>query len=171
MSSTGNHYNGMASIDKARGYMRLAIDSARKGFRRGQGGPFGACIVKDGRVLAVAHNSVLRDKAATRHAEIRAIEEASRRLKTHELDGCELFSTTEPCVMCFAAINWARIPRVTFGTTVSDAKKLGFNELTISNSALKRLGKSAIRLRAGVLRDECRGLFEEWRRFPGRQTY
>ncbi len=156
---------------KTHEFMRLAIASARRGYRKGWGGPFGACIAKEGRVLAVAHNSVLHARQATRHAEICAIEEASKRLKTHQLAGCELYSTTEPCVMCFAAINWARIPRVYFGTTVADAKKLGFNELMISDATLKRLGGSAIRLRSGFLRDECRGLLEEWRRFPGRHTY
>lgn len=170
MISTRNHPNGRVPGALAR-YMRLAIDAARKGFRRGRGGPFGACIVKGGRVLAVAHNRVLEARQATRHAEICAIEEASRRLKTHELAGCDLYSTTEPCVMCFAAINWARIGRIFFGTSIADAKKLGFNEMTISNGALKRLGKSPIRIRPGVLRGECRGLFEEWRRFPERQTY
>lgn len=152
-------------------YMRLALGEAYRGIHKGEGGPFGASIVKGGRVIAVAHNRVLASRNPTLHAEIVAIGRASRRLGTHQLDGCTIYSTTEPCPMCFAAIHWARIGTVHFGTTVPDVKRLGFNELTLSNATLKRLGRSPVRLFPGLLRDECRQLLRDWKALPTRRTY
>ena len=85
--------------------------------------------------------------------------------------GCEIYSTTEPCVMCFAAIHWAQIPRLYFGTTVRDVKRLGFNELVISNQTIKRIGLGKVNVTAGVMRDECRELLEAWKAIPQRRTY
>lgn len=151
--------------------MRLALGEAYRGIHKGEGGPFGASIVKGGRVIAVAHNRVLASRNPTLHAEIVAIGRASRRLGSHMLDGCTIYSTTEPCPMCFAAIHWARIGTVYFGTTVPDVKRLGFNELTLSNATLKKLGRSPVRLFPGLLRDECRGLLRDWKALPTRRTY
>jgi guanine deaminase len=152
-------------------FMRLALGEAYRGIHKGEGGPFGATIVKAGRVIAVAHNRVLASRNPTLHAEVVAIGRASRRLGSHQLDGCTIYSTTEPCPMCFAAIHWARIGDVHFGTTVPDVKRLGFNELTLSNQTLKRLGRSPVRLFPGLLRDECRKLLRDWKALPTRRTY
>jgi guanine deaminase len=152
-------------------FMRLALGEAYRGIHKGEGGPFGATIVKAGRVIAVAHNRVLASRNPTLHAEVVAIGRASRRLGSHELDGCTIYSTTEPCPMCFAAIHWARIGDVHFGTSVPDVKRLGFNELTLSNQTLKRLGRSPVRLFPGLLRDECRKLLRDWKALPTRRTY
>ena len=151
-------------------FMRLAIREARKNLKTLEGGPFGACIVLDGRVLAVARNTVLRHDA-TCHAEVNAIRKASKILKTFDLSGCRIFSTTEPCPMCFSAIHWSRIGDIVFGTEIADARKAGFRELEISNATLKSLGKSRIRLRGGFLRDECKGLFEDWTALPKPRSY
>jgi len=152
-------------------YMRLALGEAYRGIHKGEGGPFGACVVRKGSVVAVAHNRVLKSRNPTLHAEVVAIGRASRRLGTHLLEGCAIYSTTEPCPMCFSAIHWARIGSVYFGTTVPDVKRLGFNELTISNVTLKRLGRSPMRLHAGLLRAECRRLLSDWKALPSRRTY
>ncbi|MDD8016577.1 MAG: nucleoside deaminase, partial [Acidobacteriota bacterium] len=88
--------------------MRLALREARKNLRTLAGGPFGACIVKDGRVVATARNTVLKNDS-TAHAEVNAIRKACRKLDTFDLSGCEIYSTAEPCPMCFSAIHWARI--------------------------------------------------------------
>jgi guanine deaminase len=152
-------------------FMRLAIADALRGIRAGEGGPFGACIVRRGKVVALGHNRVLASRNPTQHAEVCAITRASRRLRTHVLDDCDLYTTTEPCPMCFAAIHWAKIRSVYFGTRVPDVKRLGFNELTISNVTLKRLGKSPVRLHAGLLVDECRALLRAWRALPRKKTY
>jgi guanine deaminase len=151
--------------------MTIAIEEAYRGVRRGHGGPFGACIVRKGEVVATGHNEVLKSNDPTRHAEICAVIRASKFLETPHFKGCEIYSTTEPCVMCFAAIHWAQMKRIYFGTTVRDVKQLGFNEVVISNRVLKRMGKSPILLVPGVMREECRGLLEYWRNRPGSRTY
>ena len=151
--------------------MQIAIAEAYRGMRRSHGGPFGACLVFKGEVLATGHNEVLKSNDPTRHAEICAITRAAKHMDAPHFRGCEIYSTTEPCVMCFAAIHWAQIPRLYFGTTVRDVKRLGFNELVISNQTIKRLGRSKVKVTAGVMRDECRELLEVWKTVPQRRTY
>jgi len=92
-------------------YMLLAIAKARKNFKSLAGGPFGACIVRHGKLLSVARNTVLKEDA-TCHAEINAIRQASKKLKSFDLSGCVVYSTTEPCPMCFSAIHWARMTQL-----------------------------------------------------------
>jgi guanine deaminase len=152
-------------------FMRLAIERALSSVALLEGGPFGACIVRGDEVLAVAHNTVLKAQDPTCHAEINAIRAAATRLGSHELSGCHLYSTTEPCPMCFAAIHWARIDRLVYGTTIQDVKRLGFRELDVSNRQLKRLGNSPLAIHRHFLRGECRQVLEAWRRLPGRQVY
>src|SRR5512139_258169 len=152
------------------GPMKRAIAEARKNLVRPDGGPFGACIVKDGRVLAVARNMVLK-RDATAHAEVNAIRKASKKLGTFDLSGCEIYSTTEPCPMCFGAIHWARIGTVYFGTGIVDAARAGFHELRISNARMKAIGRSRIELVPGFMRAECLELFESWRARPGQPGY
>lgn len=151
-------------------FMRRAISEARKNLVRPRGGPFGACLVRDGRVLAVARNTVL-DGDATCHAEVNAIRKASRKLRTFDLSGCEIYSTTEPCPMCFGAIHWARIGTVYYGTGIGDAARAGFHELRLSNARMKALGRSRVRLVPGLLREECLALFRAWAALPDKQTY
>ncbi len=141
--------------------MKLAVKEARKNIKTMDGGPFGACIVKNGRVLSVARNTVLKSDA-TSHAEINAIRQASRKIKSFDLTGCAIYSTTEPCPMCFSAIHWAKIDKVIYGTTISDAKKIGFNELSISCRDMKKKGLSRVKLSSGVLRKECARLLNDW---------
>jgi len=142
-------------------FMSLAIEEARKNLKTLHGGPFGACITKNGKPLVVARNTVLESGDPTCHAEINAIRQAAKILKTHDLSSCEIYSTTEPCPMCFSAIHWAKIKKVYFGTKTSDVKKY-FNELTISDSTLKRLGKSKVALRPDMMLKECKTLLDDW---------
>ena len=118
--------------------------------------------MRDGEILAVARNTVL-SQDATCHAEINAIRIASRLQMTYDLSGCEIYSTTEPCPMCFSAIHWAKIGRIIYGTTIEDVKKLGFNELDISNETMKKLGHSPVEIVGGFLVDDCRQLLDDWR--------
>lgn len=152
-------------------FMELALESARRGMRRGEGGPFGAAIVRRGELIAVAHNRVLKTRNPTQHAEVCAIGQASKRLGTHVLAGCDIYSTTEPCPMCFAAIHWAKLRRVYFGTSVPEVMRLGFNELTISNKTLKRLGRSPLVLFPGLAREACLQLLRDWQALPTKKTY
>jgi len=154
-----------------RRFMEAALSEAYRGCTRGDGGPFGAVIVSKGEIVARGHNEVLKRGEPTRHAEMCAISKAARFFRSHLFLGAEIYSTTEPCVMCFAAIHWARMPRVYFGTTIRDVNALGFNELTISNRRLKGLGRSPVEIVPGFLREECRELLEYWRRLPGKKTY
>jgi len=148
--------------DQDAGWMRRALAEARGNLARPDGGPFGACIVRNGRVVAAARNTVLARRDPTCHAEVNAIRLVARKLGTHDLSGCRIFSTTEPCPMCFAAIHWAGIDEVVFGTRIADVARLGFRELTISNRTMRRLGDSEVRIVAGVLRKECLELLREW---------
>ena len=151
-------------------FMKKAISEARRNLVRPDGGPFGACIVKDGKILAVARNTVLGNDA-TCHAEVNAIRKASRKLGTFDLSGCEIYSTTEPCPMCFGAIHWARIGAVHYGTGIRDAARAGFHELRISNKRMKALGKSRLEIMPGLLREEGLDLFKAWVALPRKKEY
>jgi guanine deaminase len=160
----------MEEKTSGRRFMLLAIKEAEKNLRLMTGGPFGACIIRKGRVLAVARNTVLAGDP-TSHAEINAIRMAARKLKSYDLSGCTLYSTTEPCPMCFSAIHWAKIDCLIYGTGISDVKKRGFNELTVSNRLLKKMGKSPVKIVAGFARAECLGLLRKWDDLPRKITY
>ncbi len=152
-------------------YMRLAIAEARKNLINLEGGPFGACLVKGEKVIAVARNTVLAHKDATCHAEVNVIRKASRRLKDHYLSGCVIYSTTEPCPMCFSAIHWSKIEAVYFGTAIKDVKKLGFDELRISCKKMKAAGKSRVKVISGFLTKECREILADWNKLEKKQVY
>jgi len=170
-SIIGSGGTAMSKPAKPEGrFMMRAIREARKNLIRPDGGPFGACIVRDGHILATARNTVLRDDA-TCHAEVNAIRKASKKLGTFDLTGCDIYSTTEPCPMCFGAIHWARIGTVYYGTGIGDAARAGFHELEVSNARMKALGKSRIRLVPEFLRAECRELFDAWLAMPDKKRY
>ncbi len=142
-------------------FLRYAIKKAEAGIKLGQT-PFGACIVKDGRILACAHNQVWKNTDITAHAEIMAIRAATRKLKKIDLSGCVIYSTCEPCPMCFAACHWARIKEIVYGAKIKDARQFGFNELAISNFKLKKITQSKIKITPGVLAKENIALFKFW---------
>ena len=118
-------------------YMQLAINEALKGIRRGHGGPFGAVLVKNGKVIASSRNTVLKDHDCTNHAEINVIRKACKKLKRENLSDCELYTTGQPCKMCIGAINWAKIKRVYYGNTYKDALNMGFDDEKGNNKDLK----------------------------------
>ena len=157
-------------MDRER-FMTAAIKEAGRGMRAGHGGPFGAVIVKGGEVAAAAHNTVLSDNDPTQHAEMRAISLAARKLGNYDLSGCEMYSTTEPCPMCFAAIHWARLDRVIYGTGIEDVKKRGFNELAISAEEMKEKGRARVEIEKGFMLRECLDLLGDWDRLPSKQIY
>ena len=152
-------------------YMRLAINEARKNLKSLNGGPFGACVVKSDKVIAVAGNTVLSCNDPTCHAEVNAIRKASRKLKDYYLSGCQIYSTTEPCPMCFSAIHWAKLDAVYFGTSIDDVKKLGFDELKISCRQMKSRGKSRVKIISGFLAEECAKLLCDWDKLEKKQVY
>lgn len=109
-------------------FMSLAIAEARAGIRSKHGGPFGAVVVKNGKVIASGHNCVLKNNDSTCHGEIAAIREAEKKLETFDLSDCELYTTAEPCLMCLGAILWANISKVYYGCSVEDTAKIGFRD-------------------------------------------
>ena len=151
-------------------FMRLAIEKALKGVKKGQT-PFGACIVKGNKIIACAHNIVWKSCDITAHAEIHAIRMACESLKNIDLSGCTIYSTCEPCPMCFSAVHWSKISRIVFGARIKDAKQNGFNELSVSNLKLAELGKNKIRITSGVLRKENLALFTYWKKLAKAHVY
>ncbi|MDA3908025.1 MAG: nucleoside deaminase [Sulfurimonas sp.] len=109
-------------------WMQIAYNEATQGMLANDGGPFGAVIVKDDKIISQAHNKVLKSNDPTAHAEVNAIRKASKLLETFDLEGCVLYTTCKPCPMCLGAIFWARIGTVYFGATEEDAAKGGFDD-------------------------------------------
>lgn len=144
-------------------FMEQAIAKAMEGIQKGQT-PFGACIVRDKEIISCAHNQVWQDNDITAHAEVIAIRKACRKLKTIDLSQSILYSTCEPCPMCFAASHWARISMIVHGADINDAIEIGFNELRISNTALKKAGKIKLKLIRGILRGDNLKLFKLWQK-------
>ena len=152
-------------------FMRLALKEARDHLAALEGGPFGACLVKGDEVLALAHNTVLLENDPTCHAEINAIRLACRRLGSYELSGAAIYSTTEPCPMCFAAIHWAKIGHLVYGTPIAAVAALGFNELTLTNEQMKAAGQSPVIIHPQFLVAEGRELLQQWLAVPGHRVY
>lgn len=143
-------------------YMQMAIDTTKAGIKAGQT-PFGAVIVRDGKVVAAAHNTVWRDTDPTAHGEVNAIRVAGRSLGTIDFSGSTMYTTCEPCPMCLTAIHWSRIDRVVYGATIADADAAGFSELHVDAKKLAEMGGSSLIVEQGPLRQECADLFRLWK--------
>ena len=143
--------------------MREAIRLSLKMMRRGLGGPFGAVIVQGNRIVGRGCNRVTSANDPTAHAEIGAIRDACRRLKTFQLDDCELYTSCEPCPMCLAAIYWARLRHVFYANTRRDAAKIGFDDAFIYRQVALPLGKRKLRMKQ-LLHEKARAAFVEWQR-------
>ncbi len=112
-------------------FMNVANELAQENLITNAGGPFGACVVKDGQIIGKGSNHVLSEKDPTAHAEIMAIREACKNINLHDLSGCELYTTCYPCPMCLSAIIWSNIRKVYFGNTTDDASNIGFRDEVI----------------------------------------
>jgi guanine deaminase len=142
-------------------FMRLAIELATGNVTSGLGGPFGAVIVKDGVVIAAAANVVTATNDPTAHAEITAIRKACAALAAFSLEGCELYSSCEPCPMCLAATYWARCERIFYGCTAADAAKAGFDDAFLYGEMKKPLSERALPIE-GMCSDEAWAPFAAW---------
>lgn len=109
-------------------YMKAAINEAYKGIKAGHGGPFGAVIVKDGKIIARGHNHVVSNNDPTCHGEINAIRKACKKLKTFDLTGCDLYTSGEPCDMCLCASMWANIKHIYWACSIEDNGMIGFRD-------------------------------------------
>ncbi len=151
--------------------MLRAIEVAQQGIADKQS-PFGAVIAnRQGDIIAAEHNRVGQQCDATAHAEITAIREACRLLGTIDLSGHFMVTTCEPCPMCAAAIHWSRLYEVAYGATIEDAKQAHFNELSLSAKDLYQQSNSLVRIVPFVMREECRALFELWKKGPNPSPY
>ena len=150
--------------------MKVAIEEAKRGFNHDDGGPFGAIIAKEGVLIAKGHNEVLKTNDPTAHAEILAIRKACALLKSYDLSDCEIYSTSEPCPMCFSAIHWSRLKRLYFGTTRDDVAAIGFDDSLIYDilSGKARVVQMETK---NVDRVSCLGLLEEWDAKPDKVLY
>jgi len=141
-------------------FIKLAIDEAKKSVDDGEKTPFGAVIVMNNEVISVAHNTAIKSFDSTNHAEINAIRKASLKLKNHHLSDCTLYTTCEPCAMCFAAAWWAKIPKIVYGVKLNDVVRKGRREINVNCEFLNEKGGSVVEIKGGVLRQECLQLFD-----------
>ncbi len=151
-------------------YIREAIAEGRAGMKAGHGGPFGAVIVRDGSIVARAHNEVLTSNDPTAHAEILAIRRASVELKRFDLSDCEIYSSCEPCPMCFAAIHWAKFRNLYFACTRFDAAEIGFDDeyiYRVIRGEAEQLQVESTQLD----REEGLALFSEFKHLEGKTLY
>lgn len=140
--------------------MKRAIALAVENVKRG-GGPFGAVIVKDGRIIAEGVNRVTSQNDPTAHAEIQAIRSACSTLHTFDLSGCEIYSSCEPCPMCLGAIYWAHLGHLYFAATKADAAKAGFDDAFIYRELPLEIHSRALPTDT-MLHDEAQEPFEQW---------
>ena len=151
-------------------FMAEAIRLSQKMMQAGKGGPFGAIIIKNGRIISRGFNQVTSANDPTAHAEITAIRAACKTLKTFWLTGCELYTSCEPCPMCLAAIYWAKLKKVYYANTKKDAARIGFADNFIYQELEKPLAKRKLRfeqlMRRGALK-----IFKEWKRKNNKIKY
>ena len=150
--------------------MQIAIEAAKEGMATNMGGPFGAVIVRDGEVIAVAHNEVLGTNDPTAHAEVVAIRKATAKLGRFDISDCEIYSTCEPCPMCLSAIHWAGIRKLYFGADRHDSTVGGFDEKIIYQ-LMDGTADSPLLHPEIVDKQACADLFKEWSAKSDRVMY
>jgi tRNA(Arg) A34 adenosine deaminase TadA len=151
-------------------FMRRAIALSRENIATQEGGPFGAVIVKDGRVVGEGRNRVVATNDPTAHAEIVAIREATQRLGTFDLSGCTIYASCEPCPMCLGAILWSRIGRLYHACDRGDAREIGFDDELFYREIVRPPGERSMPMER-LLADEARAVFMAWAADPNRVRY
>jgi guanine deaminase len=151
-------------------FMREAIRLSIQSVRRGKGGPFGAVVVRKGRVIGRGSNQVTSINDPSAHAEILAIRQACQRLQTFRLDNCDLYTSCEPCPMCLAAIYWARLDHVFYANTRQDAARIDFDDDDIYREIALPLARRTLKMKQ-LLRDEALAAFAEWRQKSDKILY
>jgi guanine deaminase len=151
-------------------FMQRAIALALKNVQSSHGGPFGALVVKDGKIIAEATNSVAPTNDPTAHAEMVAIRESCKKLRTFQLAGCEIYGSCEPCLMCLGAIYWSRLDRIYFAATAADAAKAGFDDSFIYREISKPHAHRKIPM-VQMMREESLNPFRAWEQKPDKISY
>ena len=155
-------------------YIEVAKELAEENLVTNDGGPFGACVVKNAKIIGKGSNSVIKDNDPTAHAEINAIRNACKNINSYDLDGCELYTTSYPCPMCLSAIIWSNIKRVYYGNTKEDAEEIGFRDdfiyEYIKNLEEDKMDKSVLNLKS-IDREETIELFEKFKNKEDKTIY
>jgi len=151
-------------------YLKRAVELSRQKMRAGEGGPFAAVIVKDGRIVGEGWNRVTNGNDPTAHAEVVAIRDACERLGTFTLEGAVMYSSCEPCPMCLAAIYWARISRLYFANTTADAAAIGFDDAFLYAELALPADERALPCEQLDV-EEAHSVFAEWASMPDRIDY
>lgn len=150
-------------------FMKKAIELSIENVRNG-GGPFGAVIVKDGRIISTGVNRVTAQHDPTAHAEVSAIREACRQLGTFDLSGCEIYTSCEPCPMCLGAIYWAHLDRMYYGNNKTDAARISFDDSFIYDELALKPDQRKLPSEV-MLPDEAIQAFMDWNAKPDKQEY
>jgi tRNA(Arg) A34 adenosine deaminase TadA len=140
-------------------YFQLATKATLEGMKRGDGGPFGATIVRNGEIVAAVGNTMMRDTDPSAHAEMVAVREACKKLNTMDLSDCEVYATCEPCPMCVGVMMWANIKKVYYSNTREDAAKYGFSDMHLRNY-LDGSDKTAFDMEEIGHREDCDHLWQ-----------
>lgn len=151
-------------------FMREAIKLSLEHMQSGDGWPFGCVIVKNGEIVWRWRNKVISSNDPTAHAEVVAIRDACQNLKSFLLDDCEIYTSCEPCPMCYWAISWARIKKIYYGNTEKDAAVIGFDDSTFHDDIKKDFDKRDIPVEQ-ILRDEANEIFQEWEKKEDKTEY
>lgn len=151
-------------------FMREAIALSRLNLQNHEGGPFGCVVVKDGRIIGKGYNKVIASNDPTAHAEIEAIRDACKSLGTFQLEGCEIYTSCEPCPMCMGAIYWARPSVVYFGNTREDAAEIGFDDSMIYDEMNASLHERKIPV-INRQREDALEVFKQWHYKTDKPTY
>ena len=156
-------------INENNKFMLLAIEEARKGIFNGDGGPFGAVIVKEGQIIGKGHNQVIKNNDPTCHGEIMAIHDACKTLNNFDLSGCEIYTTGQPCPMCLSAILWANIEKVYYGCNIHDTEKIGFRDSAFFRFQNDENAKKEFLQELN--REECLKLYTEYKSIKNKKSY
>ena len=151
-------------------FMQQAIALAVENVNSGRGGPFGAVIVRRGEIISAGANGVTGSNDPTAHAEIVAIRNACAKLKDFSLHGCEIYTSCEPCPMCLAAIYWARVEAIYYGSTAAEAAAAGFDDAFLYDEVKLPVEQRKIPT-INLLRDQAISSFNAWRQYAGRIEY
>lgn len=151
-------------------FMRMAIRLSEQNIKKGLGGPFGAVIVKEGKVIAKSANKVTTLFDPTAHAEVSAIRLASKRLRSFDLSGCVIYTSCEPCPMCLGAIYWAKIDKIYYGNSREDASETGFDDKFIYDELHLSKARRTLPI-VQILREEALNAFDKWNKSPLKIDY
>ena len=151
-------------------FMQEAVKTGLEGMRSGKGGPFGCVIAKNDKIIGRGCNNVLQTNDPTAHAEVVAIRDACARLQSFQLEGCEIYTSCEPCPMCMGAIYWARPAKVYYASTKEDASSIGFDDSFIYDELGLPTGQRKIEMQC-LRHEEADKMFEEWKTSGNKMLY